>query len=112
MAQPPGGGGGKLEAIKIAYITQQLNLTPAEAQRFWPVYNSYSSEVKAARNTYPNDEIAFDEQLVSIRKKYKPEFKSILVLEARVNRTFIIEKEYREMLRNALRNRVQKRFGN
>jgi len=107
IGQPPGGGQ-KLEAIKIAYITQQLNLTPAEAQRFWPVYNSYLNEVKAARNTYPNDEIAFEEQLVSIRKKYKPEFKSILVLEARVNRTFIIEREYREMLRKALINRTQK----
>lgn len=104
------GGGAKLEAIKIAYITKELNLTPAEAQRFWPVYNSYSNDVKLARNAHPDDEIAFEEALVSIRKKYKPDFKSILVLEARVNRTFIIEREYRELLRKALLNRQQRRF--
>jgi len=107
----PQGGGQKLEAIKIAYITKELNLTPGEAQRFWPEYNSYSNEVKLARTTNPNDEIAFEEALVSIRKKYKPEFKSILVLEARVNRVFIIEREYRELLRKALINRQPKRFG-
>jgi hypothetical protein len=28
----------KIEAFKIAFITQRLNLTPEEAQRFWPVY--------------------------------------------------------------------------
>jgi len=109
IGQQPGGGA-RLEAIKIAYITKELNLTAAEAQRFWPVYNSYSNEVKVARTAHPDDEIAFEEALVSIRKKYKPEFKSILVLEARVNRVFIIEREYREMLRKALVNRQQKRF--
>lgn len=105
-AQQPGA---RVEAIKIAFITKQLNLSPAEAQRFWPVFNSYSNEVKVARNTYPNDEISFTEALVSIQKKYKPDFKSILVLEDRVNRTFIIERQFREVLRNEVKNRLQQR---
>ncbi len=110
IGQPPGSGQ-RLEAIKVAFITRELNLNPTEAQRFWPVYNSYSNEVKIARTTYPSDEIAFEEALVNIRKKYKPTFKSILVIEDRVNRVFIIEREYREMLRKELVKRQQnKRF--
>ena len=31
-----------IEALKIAFISRQLELTPDEAQVFWPVYNQYS----------------------------------------------------------------------
>src|ERR1700733_13020492 len=96
------GNGQALEAIKVAYITRELNLSPEEAQKFWPVYNNYTSEVKLARQTYPNDEIAFEEVLVNIRKKYKDNFKRILVNDNRVNRVFIIERQYRELLRKTL----------
>lgn len=33
----------KLTAYKIAFFTQKLNLTPAEAERFWPLYNDFSA---------------------------------------------------------------------
>ncbi len=29
----------KIEAIKVAYLTEELELTVAESQAFWPVYN-------------------------------------------------------------------------
>lgn len=29
----------KIKALKIAHITEQLNLTETEAQAFWPIYN-------------------------------------------------------------------------
>lgn len=31
----------KIESMKIAFLTEKLNLTPLEAQKFWPVYNKY-----------------------------------------------------------------------
>ena len=31
----------KIEAQKATYITNQINLTPEEAQKFWPFYNEY-----------------------------------------------------------------------
>ena len=108
-AQPPPPNGQRVEAIKVAYITGQLNLSPEEAQRFWPLYNSFSNEVKVARQMYPNDEIAFDEALVNIRKKYKGEFRRILISDDRVNRVFIIERQFRELLRQELINRGQPR---
>ena len=33
------GDGEKLTAYKIAFFTRNLDLTPAEAEKFWPVYN-------------------------------------------------------------------------
>ena len=38
----------RLQAEKIAYITSQLELTPEEAQVFWPVYNKAQAEMKEA----------------------------------------------------------------
>lgn len=35
-----------IEARKIAFITRQLSLTPAEAQDFWPIYNEYNARVE------------------------------------------------------------------
>jgi hypothetical protein len=34
----------KFKAKKIAYITEAINLTPAEAEKFWPVYNEFEKK--------------------------------------------------------------------
>ncbi|MCX7550165.1 sensor of ECF-type sigma factor [Xanthomarina sp. F2636L] len=34
----------KIKALKTAYITEQLSLTKAEAEKFWPIYNVYEVE--------------------------------------------------------------------
>lgn len=31
----------RIKSERIAFITQEINLTSAEAEKFWPVYNSY-----------------------------------------------------------------------
>src|SRR5574344_1415527 len=37
---------------KVAFVTQKLQLTPEEAEKFWPVYNAASEEVwKASKKT-------------------------------------------------------------
>ncbi len=97
--------GQRLEALKIAFITRELNLTATEAQNFWPAYNGFIYEIKQARQTYPNDEIAFGEARLNIQKKYKGEFKRVLGDDERVNKTFLLEPKYREMLRQELINR-------
>lgn len=34
----------KMKSEKIAYITSELSLTPAEAQVFWPIYNEIEAK--------------------------------------------------------------------
>ena len=44
---------GKMESVKIAFLTNEIGLTPAEAQSFWPIYNSVSEELdKAMYSTF------------------------------------------------------------
>jgi len=34
----------KFDAMRIAFITERLELTSAEAEKFWPVYNEYQKQ--------------------------------------------------------------------
>jgi len=65
----------KIEAARIAYITDQLQLTPAEAEKFWPIYREFAEkrreirhQLRNARNTNPNQT---DEELVDQQFKAK-----------------------------------------
>jgi hypothetical protein len=39
----------KVNAKKIAFISSELDLTEAQAQKFWPIYNAYQDEMEALR---------------------------------------------------------------
>ena len=83
--------GERIEALKIAYITQALKLTVEEAQNFWPVYNTYTQEIKTARLNIKEDELKFQEDVLNIKKKYKADFKRILKDDFRVNQVYKVE---------------------
>lgn len=43
----------KMQSVKIAFLTNEIGLTPAEAQSFWPIYNSVNEELdKATYSTF------------------------------------------------------------
>lgn len=93
----------KVEAMKIGFITQQMDLTPEEAQKFWPVYNQMSNEIEAlrkerklsrenAKETFEtmsdtdiekliNDEMASRQKELDIHKKYVAQFKTVLSIK-------------------------------
>jgi hypothetical protein len=99
----------RIEGIKETYMNKELKLTPEESQKFWPTYNNYFKEIRQARKSYPNDEVAFEERVVQIRKKYKDNFKGILNSDERVNRVYVSEKNLRDLLKKELQNRQRLR---
>lgn len=42
----------KLEAQRVAYITNELELSTQEAQSFWPVYNEFKAEEEAMKASF------------------------------------------------------------
>lgn len=51
----------QLQAAKIGFITTQIDLTPNQAEKFWPLYNEYSEakrkirrELRKKKNTIDN----------------------------------------------------------
>ena len=89
-----------IDALKIAYITKELNLTSDEAQKFWPVYNGFTTEIKKAKLEFKQDDIAFEEKKVGLMKKYRDDFKKLLNNDDRVKKCFRAEPEFHKILRN------------
>jgi len=93
----------KVEAMKIGFITQQMNLTPEEAQKFWPVYNQMNNEIETLRKERQlsrenakenfdimsdaevekliNDEMASRQKELDVHKKYVTQFKAVLSIK-------------------------------
>jgi hypothetical protein len=61
----------KMEALKIAYITNALELTETEAQQFWPVYNEAELKRRELRRTRMGE-----------RKEVQQNFKNMTEKEA------------------------------
>jgi hypothetical protein len=54
---PPGGEKRKekVEALKRSYFSEKLELTPTEAEKFWPIYNEFSKKEDALRKAKKGD---------------------------------------------------------
>lgn len=42
----------KIKTLKTAYITEKLDLTKAEAEKFWPIYNAFEKRMHELRESY------------------------------------------------------------
>ena len=119
----------RIEAEKSAFITKELNLTPSEAQTFFPVYNQYQKEIwKLKQERHGNkrlkgqsdlrsqkipgnslnptnrDVLAFDAKELEVKKIYRKRFADI-VGQARASRFFEAEEEFRNYLLRELQHR-------
>lgn len=104
-------GAGRLQAYKIAFITNKLELSPKEAQQFWPLYNKYEDEMREARRQGLKDnknEIEREEKLLSIRKKYQNLFTGAISTE-KINLLYKSEKEFNALVQKELMERRERR---
>lgn len=112
-----------IENEKIAYITKELNLTPAEAQRFFPIYNQYSKDVWAIRSqkkgnttstpkgvqsfnksSEKRDVLSYDAKELDVKKEYRKKFSEVIGI-ARASQFFEVEQNFRELLYKELQRR-------
>ncbi len=42
----------RIKALKVAFITEKLQLTESEAQKFWPVYNTFEESIHKYRKDF------------------------------------------------------------
>jgi len=105
----------KLEALRVAFITKELNLTSEEAEKFWPVYNQREAEQEEIRKqlrenhkgknidemTDAEVEKLIEKQLelrqkeLDIDKKYASKLKEVLPVK-KVAKLPVAEKKFRE----------------
>jgi hypothetical protein len=122
----------KIESQKIAYITNALSLTSAEAQQFWPVYNEYSAKneelLKAFRKNnieerqvnpesitdkeamdMADDQIIQAQKILDLRKKYHIEFKKVLPPK-KLLKLYQAEKDFKKFLLKEIKDRRDERM--
>jgi hypothetical protein len=101
----------RIQAVKEGFISRQLNLRPEQAEKFWPLYRQYQSEVwnirrlkrlnnsdaQANGSEQINKDLDYDTQLVNLRKHYNEEFLKILPPE-KVSELYKSEREFTDEL--------------
>lgn len=120
----------RFNAQKIAFFTQKLNLTSAEAERFWPVYNEYQKKKNdilmekrdSDRYLRQSFNILTDKEIEEITDKYieyaraeadllteyHKEFKKVLPIK-KVIKLYQAENQFKEMLLRQIRNNQQRK---
>ena len=129
--------GEQIEAFKIAFFTQKLNLTSQEAEVFWPVYNDYldnneysselddlrrkrnqlQQEVKREILSSDNQKLeALSDQFIALKKeenniseKYHQKFKQVLPIR-KVIMLYKAEQEFKQELLKEIQRRRQERM--
>ena len=118
----------RIEAEKIAFFTKRLDLSPEEAQIFWPVYNDFTSRkekiiqdrngliryLNQNSNNLSDKEVEESgDKLISLILEeakltgiYHEKFKEVLP-PAKVVRIYSTEMQFRTMLLNRLRQRKE-----
>jgi Spy/CpxP family protein refolding chaperone len=109
----------QIEAMRIAFITQKVDLTREEAQKFWPVYNEYRDALSKMRQErhdsyknykasfetlsdkeyteYVDNLIIFRQRELDLMKKYHAEFKAVLPIK-KVALLYRAEDEFKKNL--------------
>ncbi len=101
----------KVQVVKENFIGRQLNLTPEQGEKFWPMYRQYQNELfeirrlkrlnnsdaQANGSEQIRKDLDYQSQIVNINKHYNEEFLKILPPE-KVSELLKSEHEFNDEL--------------
>ncbi|MEZ5082814.1 MAG: hypothetical protein R2750_05130 [Bacteroidales bacterium] len=114
---------GQIESQKIAFLTKMLDLTPDEAQQFWPVYNANRDLMKEEfisfrenhdftpedidamtddeAKTFLNEQIDHEQKILNYKKEFNKKLEGILSPQ-KIVKLIEAEKDFKvELMRRA-----------
>jgi Skp family chaperone for outer membrane proteins len=93
----------RVESQRIAFITEKLELSPEEAQKFWPIYNQFTDEIESVRRElnimrrlsdkeiksmsdkdaekYNEQILSQQQKLIDLQKRYQSDLKSTISVQ-------------------------------
>lgn len=121
----------RIKAFKRAHITEALNLTSSEAERFWPVYNEFEEKMEALRKNRRrqvfqiiqgdmdgvteaeadqliNKNLEFDAQQLEHNRNLVAELRKV-ISPKKILRLSRAEEEFKRMLLERMKNRQKRR---
>ena len=111
----------RIKAMRVAFITEKLQLTPTESEQFWPVFNEFERERNKLRKEHKaarkGDDLSDDEaeaqmmanfdtqeQMIALKRKYFKKLKTILPVK-KLARLEKAEREFKEVVVKEMRRR-------
>lgn len=116
----------RMEAKKIGYITEELDLSSEEAQKFWPIYNDFQNKMKAFREeskenrrnegeftdaeaeVFLNNIFEQEQEILNLKKDYYKNLESALS-KAKIAKLFTIERKFREKLYKSIKRKMNRK---
>lgn len=116
----------QMQAIRVAYITNALDLNPTEAERFWPLHNEMSEQLRELRNqrrqlvhnfrdeeallrapeselrNIMNRMLELEQEEIAIRREYHTKFLDVLDVH-KVALLYRTEEEFKRVLLERMR---------
>lgn len=109
----------QIEAMRIAFFTKEMKLSPAEAKVFWPVYQKFKDDEMNLRRMHPLNRknkvedvhalseaqatallaqtIQFEKQMNELNEQYIPEFRKVLS-DKKIVLMYLAERNFRKEL--------------
>lgn len=111
----------KIRAAHAAYITERLQLTSSEAEKFWPIYREYGQKRRELRNplrearksgadekTLLDLDLKIKQQELDLEKEYSHRFEKIISPE-KVVKLQQAETDFRKLLLRQIQQRHRRR---
>lgn len=94
--------GSEIEAYKISYLKEKLDLSPEESRIFWPIYTAWTSEQTALRQERREKMISF-RKITEIEDLSDVEVQALITNELNFKqRDLNIERKYYNKLKSSL----------
>lgn len=111
----------RVQAQRVAFITQKVDMTSKEAEKFWPMFNEYEKEERRIRKGYQvgqkrifamSDEEAktflinrfdMEQELLDLKRKYYLQLSDIISPRKLAGFTRA-DREFKKLLLNRIRN--------
>lgn len=117
----------RVKSLWTAYLTQELELSPEESAKFWPIYNEFKEKERQIRKSMAQkpakpihemsdaeiDAIALQrlnnqEKIIALKKEYYPKYKTAIPAR-KIIRIEKIEREFKKMLVKKIQERRSER---
>lgn len=116
----------RMEAKKIGFITEELELSSEEAQKFWPVYNEFQEKLKSLREetrkkgrsdkdftdeeaeVFLNTIFEKEQKKLDLNKMYFKKMETA-ISKSKIAKLYTIEHKFRDKVYKSIKRKMQER---
>lgn len=104
----------RIKALKVAFITEELDLSPKQSQGFWPLYNELHDKLEVIRKKFKvkpdldqmtdeeielflENHLKLGEEKIELHRVYIQKFKKVINLK-QIARLSLVERKFKREL--------------